>query len=164
MCLLVKEGLFLPMSQHVALYCVSSSYASCSYYQRLGISAQDEGRQREMETAVNRRRSIRIPNRYTFRFVGIADSGPEDTALREADAWTVDISGYGLRFACRQPLSKEALISFSLGGDASVTGIRGTGRVVWCKPLDNSDCFQAGMVFVEPAKLLIPSLEQSSPS
>ncbi|MBV5318842.1 MAG: hypothetical protein JZU50_13675, partial [Desulfobulbaceae bacterium] len=110
-CQLVKEGLFLPIDQHVASYCLSSHYPSCLHYQLL---AGDEGETAQQQSEPdNRRRSIRVPSNHNFRFSEITghDQFP---GLRENDAWTVDLSDHGIRFASRQLLTVDTTIRFFL--------------------------------------------------
>jgi len=143
-CQLIQEGLFLPIDQHVASYCLSSHFHSCLHYQLL---AGTEGETGQLQSeAANRRRSIRIPSNHTFCFSEITghDQFP---GLRENDAWTVDLSDHGIRFASRQLLLADTDIRFFLKTDDSAPLIEGIGRVVWCEPLENTPLYHAAISF-----------------
>jgi len=151
-CQLVKEGLFLPIDQHVASYCLSSHYPSCVHYQLLAGVDGDTGRDRD--EAANRRRSIRVPGTHAFRFSEITghDQMP---GLRENDAWTIDLSDHGIRFASRQLLTADTAIRFFLEAEDSTPPVEGIGRVVWCEPLENTPLFHAGITFTHPPELAL---------
>jgi len=153
-CMLVKEGLFLPMDQHVASYCLSSHYPSCSHYQ-LQAAAEGEINQKYSEL-LNRRQSIRIPSSHTFLFSEIT-AHDQIPGVRENDAWTVDLSDHGIRFASRQLLTADTAIRFILKADINTPEIEGTGRVIWCEPLVNTPLYHAAIAFTErPDVVLLP--------
>lgn len=145
-CLLVREGLFLPVAEHVAAYCLSGQYPLCVHYELL--AGQDEYAEKNDVPPVNRRRSLRIPSRHLFRFSEITGSD-QLPVIREDDAWTIDLSDHGIRFATRQQLALDTAVRFVVetGGTASL--LRGSGRVVWSEPLENSPLFHAGIAFLD---------------
>lgn len=151
-CQLVKEGLFLPIDQHVASYCLSSHYPSCVHYQLLAGVDGETGRDRCEPS--NRRRSIRVPSTHAFRFSEITghDQLP---GLREDDAWTIDLSDHGIRFASRQMLTTDTAIRFLLESDDATTPVEGIGRVIWCEPLENTPLFHAGITFTHPPQIAL---------
>lgn len=143
-CALIQDGLFLPVEQHVHAYCLSGLYAACSYFQQLAEGA-DSGAGRTMPP-VNRRRSIRVPDRYLFRFSEIDDSD-QISGFREDDAWTVDLSDHGIRFACHQFLPPGTKLKYYLGTGTDTDRVDGLGRVVWSEPLANTPLFHIGIAF-----------------
>ena len=153
-CQLIQEGLFLPIDQHVASYCLSSHFHSCLHYQLLADAEGETGQQQS--EAANRRRSIRIPSNHTFRFSEITVQN-QIPGLRENDAWTVDLSDHGIRFASRQQLTADTAIRFILKADSNAPEIEGTGRVIWCEPLENTPLYHAAIAFTErPDVVLLP--------
>ncbi len=145
-CLLVKEGIFMPVEQHVAAYCLSSYYRSCRHY--LLLAEAEKTVDQKQGAPSNRRRSIRIPSRHLFRFSEITGHD-QIPGIREDDAWTIDLSDHGIRFASRQPLPLDTDICFALDADDRADQIEGKGRVVWCEPLENTALFHAGIVFTD---------------
>lgn len=146
-CLLVKDGLFLPVEQHVAVYCMSCHFPSCRQYQTLAEPAIHQGKDGDLP--INRRRSIRIPSYHNFRFSEITGSD-QLPGQRDDDAWTIDLSAGGIRFASRHPLNPDTTIHFFLEPDGMGAPVEGSGRVIWSEPLENTPLFHAGIAFAEP--------------
>ncbi|WP_205243907.1 PilZ domain-containing protein [Desulfobulbus alkaliphilus] len=145
-CLLVREGLYLPVEQHVTTFCLTSCFATCHHYLRLlETGADTNGRH---SSGLKRRRYIRIPSRHVFRFSEISPND-EVPGRSQNDAWTVDLGAGGLRFVCRMPLALQTTIRFCLEGDAAIASLTGTGRVAWCEPLENTALFHTGLAFIE---------------
>jgi hypothetical protein len=132
------------VEQHVTAYCLSGLYAACSHFQWLGGDA-DSGAGRTMPP-INRRRSIRIPDRHIFRFSEITGSDQIGN-IREDDAWTVDLSDHGIRFTAHQFLPPGTTLQYHLGSDTDTNRIDGLGRVVWSEPLANTALFHIGIAF-----------------
>jgi hypothetical protein len=145
-CLSVKDGLFIPVYQHVETYCLSSRHSSCSHYHLTTETQAETGKNQASPS--NRRRSIRVPNFHNFRFSEITNND-QIPGLQEDDAWTVDLSDCGIRFASRQLLTPDTAIYFSLVSDDTATTIEGTGKVIWSEPLANTPLFHAGIVFID---------------
>jgi hypothetical protein len=152
-CLLVTDGLFIPVYQHVTTYCLTSFYSSCFQYQLLAGDEDEAGQERR--EPINRRRSIRVPVRHTFRFSEITghDHIP---GVREDDAWTIDLSNHGIRFASRQLLPLNMAIHFFMEADDTAAEFEGNGRVVWCEPLAASPLFHAGIVLTDRPYPMLP--------
>jgi hypothetical protein len=151
--MLVKDGLFLPIEQHVAAYCTSSYYPSCRQYQLL-VGAETNVRDNE-SLPINRRRSVRIPSHNNFRFSEITGSD-QLPGQRDDDAWTIDLSAGGIRFASRHPLNPDTTIHFFLEPDGMGDPVEGSGRVIWSEPLENTPLFHAGIAFAEPPPPAFP--------
>ena len=146
-CLLSQKGLFLPVTEHVEIYCEGGNYSSCSQYMGQVLrppagTVIDQG--------VNRRRHPRVPGRFFFR---LAESSAEEDLNRLIDdaAITVDLSRGGIRFESYRALPEGAEILFSLNGDFSSVPLRGRGRVKWCRSLDDAPLYHAGISFVDTA-------------
>ncbi|WP_310598701.1 PilZ domain-containing protein [Desulfobulbus sp.] len=142
-CLLIEEGIYLPVCAHIATYCQTSQYALCGQYELL--AAADRLRASNGLLASNRRRSVRIPTHHVFRFSEITDND-QLPSIREDDAWTVDFSAHGIRFATRQLLPPETALRFEVIKD-STDSLAGIGRVVWSKPIESSFLFHSGIAF-----------------
>ena len=138
LCLLSRDGLFLPVREHVADFCECSDYLRCP---RFRAHAD------RVTRAVNRRRSVRLPERHLFRFSEISPTGPASAATAD-EAWTLDLSDHGLRVATTCQLRPETAIHFEVTGNGS-PGRAGTGRVVWCQPLANTAFFEIGVALAD---------------
>ncbi|MGI6657443.1 MAG: PilZ domain-containing protein [Desulfobulbus sp.] len=142
-CQLITDGLFLPISQHVAAYCTSNNHASCTQYQK--CTEHPSSPQKSELLQINRRRSLRIPTCYNFRFSELSSASHRHPVSNEA--WTIDLSDHGIRFASRLRLQPDTLILFALKTDDMVETFEGTGRVVWSEPFENTKLFSIGMTF-----------------
>ena len=138
LCLLSRDGLFLPVQEHVADFCECSDYPRCP---RFRAHAD------RVTRAVNRRRSVRLPERHLFRFSEISPTEPASGATAD-EAWTLDLSDHGLRVATTCQLRPETAIHFEVTGNGS-PGRAGTGRVVWCQPLANTAFFEIGVALAD---------------
>jgi hypothetical protein len=142
-CQSAGNGIFLPEYQHVANYCLTGNFSSCRHFQDVRLVTATNGEQVQNK---NRRRSDRIPRYRSFRFSEI-DGSDSRPGLRQEDAWTVDLSEWGIRFTCRQPLDLKTTLHYQLEGDNTIPDLSGTGQVVWCRPLAGTSLFQTGMAF-----------------
>lgn len=146
-CLLSQKGLYLPVTEHVGIYCEGGNYSSCSQYMRQALCPATGA---VVDQAVNRRRHPRVPGRFFFRLV---ESPAEEDLNRLIDdaAITVDLSRGGIRFESYRALPEGAEILFSLNGDFSNVPLRGLGKVKWCRSLDDAPLYHAGISFVDTA-------------
>ncbi|MGD9948356.1 MAG: PilZ domain-containing protein [Desulfobulbus sp.] len=144
--MLVKDGLFLPVPEHIAAYCTSQYYLSCHHYQLLA-NLHDHP-PKEDQRPINRRRSIRIPRYHLFRFSELSPN-KQTPETRQEETWTIDVSEHGIRFASYRYLAPDTLIRFSLEGENRLNIDNGQARVVWSEPLENTPLFHAGIAFSE---------------
>ncbi len=143
-CRLIKDGLFLPIEQHVITYCQSDHYPLCPHYQLL---AKERSTTRtDAPPLRNRRRSNRLPCQHIFHFFEISD-GEQRPEENVGDAWPIDLSEHGVRLATRQLLSRDSTVRFILMAGESSTSIEGAGRVIWSEPIKNTTLFQSGIDF-----------------
>jgi hypothetical protein len=143
--MLVTDGLFLPVPEHIATYCTSSHYPFCSHYQLLATPADRLAPPDHLP--INRRRFVRVPRYHVFRFSEI--TGSDHPPLeRTEETWTIDLSQEGIRFASYHLLAPETMIRFSLEGQNSVCPPTGLGRVIWSEPLENTLLFHSGIALM----------------
>ena len=145
-CMLVKNGLFLPLYQHVTSYCLNVRHPLCSHYQSLACAG--ENHDKDWEHRLERRQFIRTPCRQAFRFSEIT-ADKMMPSLEHENTWTIDISEGGLGFVSRQLLPRETIIRFSLEGDDSIPPRKGKGRIAWTKPFEIRPLFYIGMAFTK---------------
>jgi len=143
-CSLYKEGLFLPGSEHIRLFCRHDNYSSCSHYVE---SARFDKNGNSGQNRPNKRRVKRLPARFTLHLVDPAFDGP--ARFIDDTAQTVDISEVGLRFEARTPMQVGASIEFSLWHENSTPLLQGTGQIKWCHSLENAPLYHAGISFAD---------------
>lgn len=149
-CLQVKDGLFLPVAQHVTAYCQSSRHPSCPHF-RLQTTTHDGG-PRLHASRPERRRSDRIATHRLFRFSETSTSS-KSVATEQDDAWAIDLSDTGARFASARHFLSGTAIHFLLAADDTTACTEGIGQVIWSKPLGNTSLFQTGIAFTEQRTL-----------
>ena len=141
-CRASKSGLYLPVAEHVEIYCEGGGHQSCPQYIQQTFRAElGDG------DHANRRHHRRVPGRFFTRLTERID----DSLDRPVDgaAITVDLSAGGIRFELCQALTEGSEILFFLNGDFSDTPLHGTGQVKWCRSLDDAPLYHAGISFVD---------------
>jgi hypothetical protein len=143
-CSMFEEGIFLPGTEHIRIFCKHANYPSCTHYvdsARLD-STGDAGKNRS-----DKRRFERLPARFSLHLLEPAFDGLErvvdDTAL------TVDISEVGLRFETRTPMQIGASLYFTLWQEPPSPLLHGSGRIKWCHSLENAPLYHAGISFTD---------------
>ncbi len=147
-CMLCRNGLFLPVSEHVATYCLTSNYTSCPQFIEALVEAGGPVPSRDI-TARDRRRHDRIPARFSFRLSELLAEDALENPIDDS-ACTVDLSPGGIRFESPRPLSVDARVKFFISPGSSDDLLAGTGRVRWCRSLENVPLFHVGIAFADP--------------
>jgi len=81
-----------------------------------------------------------------FQFSKVRANDPMQ-CLRYDEAWTTDISGYGVGFISKKYLRPETRLRFLIKGNAIIPVSDGVGKVVWCNNLPETPYFQTGLEF-----------------
>ncbi len=143
LCLLSCSGLYLPVQEHIDIYCRGGNFVSCSQF----INCMEVDKKTTADHGMNLRRFSRVPARFSFR---LAESDADDVnRVIDAAATTVDLSPGGIRFESYRSLQKGKKVIFSLNGDFSERPLRGVGQVKWCHSLENAPLYHAGIAFAD---------------
>jgi len=146
-CYLARGGIFLPVREHVDLFCEGREYRSCPHYDGgLGENPSADG---IFSPEGNRRRFPRLPGRYGFCLV--EPSGDELEHVLDDSAVSVDVSAGGIRFESSRALPVGMDVLFSLNDAYMDLPIQGRGRVCWCRSLDTVPRYHAGVSVDDPA-------------
>ena len=141
-CLLSTDGLYLPVADHVSLYCEGGGYLFCP--QAAGLNTKHGAKNR---TLSERRKSRRTPARL---FARISDSLQSiEHVGAEGAAITVDLSNQGFRVELCSPLTEGTTIHFSLEDESTSSPVHGTGLVKWCHSMENAALFHAGIMVTD---------------
>ncbi len=144
-CLLSCSGLYLPVQEHIDIYCRGGNYASCSQF----INCVDvDNKNTADHQGVNLRRFSRVPARFSFRLA--AREADDVNRIIDDAATTVDFSPGGIRFESYRSLEKGARVIFSLNGEFAEPPLQGIGQVKWCHSLENAPLYHAGIAFADP--------------
>ncbi|RUM39160.1 MAG: hypothetical protein DSY70_06340 [Desulfobulbus sp.] len=142
-CRLSNDGLYLPVAEHVGMYCEGGGYLSCPQSINFNSLSGPTSKHRE-ERRCSRRTPVRLFARVTERFEEMNQAG-------EGAAVTVDVSPEGLRVELCRPLAEGVEILFSLEHGPSNSPVHGIGRVQWCRSMENASLFHAGIKVTDPA-------------
>jgi len=145
-CLLCQCGLYLPVTEHIEIYCEGGNFPSCSQYMAQAVPSRGLDSTGQV---VNHRRFRRVPGRFSFRLAERA-AGALNQLIDDA-ATTVDLSPGGIRFESYRSLEQGTEVLFSLNGDFSSAPLHGIGQVKWCHSLEDAPLYHAGIAFADPA-------------
>ena len=140
-CLLVTDDFFIPLKDHIMMYCLSSRFSKCSYYSRQ--ESIENQTHRDQKHSINNRRSTRTCRCMRFNYSEFIDN--HFFKKRHDTTFTFDISDHGIRFASEKLFEPDTNIHFSVENKETFGTIEGVGKVVWCSPLKSSPFFQVGM-------------------
>ncbi len=145
-CLVNAGGLYIPVSQHIKMYCRASIYEACPQF----IRNDDTSAEAEINSLIRNTRRIheRVPGRYGIRIAECNDKGLAHTVIDES-ASTIDLSPGGIRLETYRELPVNSVVAFALGEDFLTPECSGIGQVKWCKSLDNAPVFHAGLAFLD---------------
>jgi len=144
-CQIYTGGLFIPLDDHMDVYCTTPHYPQCLQY------SLQQNNQLEIAgtTAVskrNRRKFPRIEESHKITLVKLIESG-EIAAHSSDPAKTLDLSNGGLRLTTNKPLSKKSLVHFSFGHSFPENLQTARGQVAWCNKDIDTPGYQAGISF-----------------
>ena len=162
-CLLTKGGLYIPMPEHVFLFCNSSSYTSCDHYImgcRLLMAEQANVR---LHDGQGRRRYQRYVSRYPLS-ISLCNATDHSIKASDLEAELLDVSVGGLQAKSNMEVAVgERLfydVKVSLLADSR---LRGSAEARWCRPDESGSSFFLGVAFDEQntgqlAQCLVPNL------
>lgn len=132
------RGLFIPLDNHIDIYCESSDYGRCPEY-------TDSDSIQETVTA-NKRKRIRIDSKHPVTIVHLDETGR--VVSREiSKATTIDLSMSGMRLMTSEPLQENSLIQFSLDNCLLDELHHGIAVSKWCSPSREKAGYQVGLAF-----------------
>lgn len=147
-CKMTKGGLYIPMPEHVDMFCSKPRYTSCHQYLR-GCDLMRETAKRYGFIIDEGRRKYRRVSDKVFLSLSSCDANRNVLELLDDKAFTIDLSLGGMRLESSKIITKDSCVAFQFSPDFSRPSLFGTGKVKWCKPADNSDHFQVGVAFTD---------------
>ncbi len=145
-CNMTKGGLYIPMPEHIEMFCSTGRYGRCSQYLRGSEMIHEDAEKYGFVTSQGRRRYRRVTERIALSlFAGGADAG--SGKLLDDKAFAIDLSLGGLRMESRQQLLPNDIIALQFGSDFSAPGLSGSAQVRWCEAKNDEDVYQAGIAF-----------------
>jgi len=143
-CLMTKGGLYIPMPDHIKMFCKAQEYIKCHYYMKECEQFMDSAK--KIASGRDRRRFERIEGRYNLALVSCDEMG-RPHALMTDRASTLDISFGGMRFESPTDIPIHRMIAFTFGSDFVAPSLTGIGEVKWCETASPAEQYIAGLSF-----------------
>ncbi len=142
-CKVCNSGLFIPLDDHIEIYCKTSEHVLCIQYNMNVQTTSDE----EKWSSVNRRKYMRIKERQKVSLVRLNESGNIVSHLPEK-AHVLDLSMGGMRVNSREILMNDSIVQFTFAGDDIPSNMQtGIAKVRWSCPINNDTLYQVGLAF-----------------
>jgi hypothetical protein len=155
-CRISSDGLFLPLDDHIDIYCTTENYPLCLQYSM--HSEIPESAYGKVEQG-NRRSFPRIEAEYRVTLVKLTESGRLATHF-SLPATTVDISKGGMRLATNEPLIDDTRIAFSFIDHLPQALQSGIAKIKWSKKNEITGNYHSGLAFEDlPSKAIGAYLE-----
>ena len=146
-CRLCYEGLFIPLDDHVEVFCTSPEYPLCLQY---NMNTDDVPKvEEEQNDMVNRRTSPRIEKNYRVTLVKLTESGQLARHF-SLHASTIDLSRGGMKLSTSEHLLDDTRIAFSFIDTFPKELQSGIAKIKWCKKQEATGDFLAGLAFENP--------------
>lgn len=145
-CRMSQGGVYLPMPEHISLFCRSKSFVQCHQY-AIGCEAiRTAIEQCECVDRENRRKFQRIKEEVPVS-VTVADTAGDIQFV--IGAITLDMSLEGIRLQTHEELLPESKVFFAFDDDFSVPNWKGLGEVRWTEKDEATNLFESGMVVTD---------------
>ena len=155
-CRVCKDGLFIPLEEHITAYCTSKDHHHCLQY---SLHAPKDIK--SANNIANRRQSLRLQLSNQIQLVKLIQSGEIIQQLSE-QAETLDISTIGMRLQTSVPLLNDTVIQFAFNGNFPAALRSGAGVVEWCNKQIDAPGYQAGISF-QSTKVIEAIIQYLSP-
>lgn len=143
-CRICKNGLFIPLDNHIEVYCKTTDYVQCLQY---GLHPENRlQRVDKTEQSKNRRKYERVEANLKVTLVKYIHSG-EIGSHCSAFAKTMDLSCGGMRLTTNKPLPNDSIVMFSFDNSFGSTLKECSGKVAWCNKAIDHPGYQAGITF-----------------
>lgn len=140
-CKISLDGLFIPLDDHIDTYCKSADYCQCD--QNRGKNCTDEV---DLYHTVSERRQC---DRHSGSHkITITQAGEYLEGInRRLTARIVDFSEGGLRLLAAKQLDRDTTVTCFFDENMPDYLRSGEAMIRWCRPLLNSNGYQAGLSF-----------------
>lgn len=142
-CKVANEGLFIPLEDHIEIYCEGSEYPLCRQYLLFQQQSDTAGSRKKVD---DRRRSPRIKSAHRLTFLRLTDSG-RPISVHPSIANTMDLSSGGMSLITRDLLLLDSIVQFQFTTPVPPALQTGLAKVKWCTPAENNLRYQIGLSF-----------------
>lgn len=145
-CGMTKGGMYIPMPEHVKMFCLSVRFSLCHQYVRGCELIQHKVAKSGGIVTGDRRRLPRFAERLSLTLMSYSNNVSQQESICDKVA-TIDMSLGGVRIEGSRELAKDSFVNFEFGPDSSSPGLSGVGEVKWCESQKDSDRFESGIAF-----------------
>ncbi|MBW2659737.1 MAG: PilZ domain-containing protein [Deltaproteobacteria bacterium] len=164
-CKLCNDGLFIPLEDHINIYCKTANYPQCLQYS-LYADAGSSSPAGDDYTLKNRRQFPRTEVQHRITLIKYTQSG-EIATHYPVTAKTLDVGAGGMQITITDPLAPDTEVQFAFDDSfpkplQSGTEVQfafddsfpkplqsGTGRIEWCNRMVDGSAYHAGLSFKE---------------
>jgi hypothetical protein len=144
-CKLTKGGLYIPLPEHIEIFCRSSHFSQCHQYIR-GCELLDESTVHSIYYDDSRRKHRRIKDRLPISFTFCDPSGiPVNNTIEEA--MSVDLSVGGMCFEINRKIPDNELLLLNISEKNGEQNISGLAEVKWCDANSGLPGYLVGVAF-----------------
>lgn len=148
-CTMTANGLYMPLSEHIAGFCRSPRWDQCPQYVA-GCEAQlGMAWERELNQKHGHRRHWRISCSHLLALASSDTLMDQPVNSFTQCARTMNLSVGGMRIETVGALPEMKKFSFAFGDDFLAPGLRGLAEVRWQLEIDDSGTCQYGLGFID---------------
>lgn len=140
-CLISSKGLFIPLENHISIFCTTLKHTNCHLY-RDELFLQQSGNSVSKQ---NRRRFNRFPGGKRLTLHQVTNTNTHEVASKTA--YTTNQSAGGIQIRTQSPLFHGSLISFSYDKSVKSADQKNLARVMWCQYQKDTLVYLAGLAF-----------------
>lgn len=143
-----KGGLYIPLPQHMKMFCLTSQYIQChQYIKGCEFIMMQEDNRKKGAVIMDERRKLRRFREELHLLMAVCDTKSKPPEIISFKARTLDVSLGGMRLESPEKVAKGSIVGFEMDEEFSVKGISGVGEVRWCRAQPESDKFEFGIAF-----------------
>ena len=147
-CKMTKGGLFLPMPDHISIFCTTSRFTQCHQYIRGEEVLQETARKFGCVDEEGRRKYRRVADRFQLT-LSSCDEDMNPVEILDNQAFTVDLSLGGIRLETHHQIQPSGIVAFTFGADFSIPDLAGVGEVKWSEKNSDSERYLLGIEFAD---------------
>ena len=144
-CKMTKGGLYIPLPEHIEIYCSTTHFIQCHQYIR-GKELLSEIAAAERFFEDSRRRHRRIKERLPVSIIA-CDSMGKILGNQAEDTSTLDLSLGGMCLKSKLKRQSNELLLLELMPEDSKSSLTGIGEVKWCNSIEESSDYRVGIAF-----------------
>lgn len=147
-CSMTKGGIYLPLKEHIEMFCKTPHFLECHQYVRGSKIGAKTGLEETYYRDNGRRQFRRLPDLLSLSLANCDEAG-RPCHLIDGNACTIDLSPGGMRLESCQRLSPNDLIAFTFGPHFSTPNLVGVGQIMWSTASNQPDMYHAGLAFLD---------------